>query len=242
MSPDAAARRPGNRTPFPPRPHALDVARVDPCAGLDDRQRAELDLRPGRPGIAQGGTSPACNSPGNDGVGYNLQTLAVDATIAIGAEPTSTVVTVAGFGAVQSSLPAQRTGLPFCRIVLGCRRRGVAAGPAPGQPARRRHRAADRRRHLPAGPRRRGADARQPARPAGVTARCSEPASGPRISRASPGRGGPGTADPGGSGPAPLALRRSRIPRRGGRRSATHRRRCPRSSSAGCRRRRTHRV
>lgn len=104
--------------PFPPRPHVLDVARVDPCAGLDDRQRAELDLRPGRPGVAQGGTSRVCSWSGNDGVGYNLQTLAADATTAIGAEPTSTVVTVAGFGAVQSSPPAQGTGLPFCQVVL----------------------------------------------------------------------------------------------------------------------------
>lgn len=103
---------------FPERPYLLDVDHVDPCSALTSQQVVELGLRTGSGGTAQGGTSHACTWPGRDGVGVTFQTLGVDAEVAIGAEPTSTVVTVAGFGAVQSSPPAQGTGLPFCQVVL----------------------------------------------------------------------------------------------------------------------------
>ena len=104
--------------PFPARPYSINVAEVDPCSAFSDEQRAEFNLRSGSAGVAQGGTSQACTWPSNDGVGYSFQTLAVDAQAAIGAEPTSVIVTVAGFGAVQSSPPAEGTGLPFCQVVL----------------------------------------------------------------------------------------------------------------------------
>ena len=104
--------------PFPERPYTLDVARIDPCAALTEQQRAELHLRPGRPGASQGGTSHGCTWVGTPGLGWNLQTLADEASSAIGAEPTSTVLAVGGFGAVQSSPPARGTGLPFCQVVI----------------------------------------------------------------------------------------------------------------------------
>lgn len=105
--------------PFPPRPFPLEVTSVGPCAALTDLDIAAFNLRYGSSGISQGGTSRGCTWPGEDGVGVNLQTFDdKDATAAIGADPTSTVVTVAGFGAVQSSPPAQGTGLPFCQVVL----------------------------------------------------------------------------------------------------------------------------
>ncbi|SFM88101.1 Protein of unknown function [Pseudonocardia ammonioxydans] len=104
--------------PFPPRPYTIDVTRVEPCSGLDAEQRERLSLQHGSESLAQGGTSRACTWPSTDGVGYTFQTLELDAGAAIGADPTSTLVTVAGFGAVQSSPPAQGTGLPFCQVVL----------------------------------------------------------------------------------------------------------------------------
>lgn len=108
----------GSPDPFPERPYVLDVARVDPCAALTDRQRADLGVRQGRPGTSQAGTSRGCTWVSDSGLGWNLQTLADDASVAIGADPTSTVVTVGGVGAVQSSPPARGTGLPFCQVVL----------------------------------------------------------------------------------------------------------------------------
>jgi hypothetical protein len=107
-----------SREPFPERPYALDVSRVEPCAALADREREELDLRPGSANTSHSGTSRVCTWSGNHGLGYNLQTFSDDASVAIGAEPTSQVITLAGFGAVQSSPPAQGTGLPFCQVVL----------------------------------------------------------------------------------------------------------------------------
>lgn len=106
------------REPFPERPYALDVSRVDPCAALTDQGREELDLRPGSANASHSGTSRVCTWSSNHGLGYNLQTFTDDASVAIGAEPTSQVITLAGFGAVQSSPPAQGTGLPFCQVVL----------------------------------------------------------------------------------------------------------------------------
>lgn len=103
---------------FPDRPFVLDVAQLDPCAALTDQQENEFALLPGRPGRSQDGTSRGCTWIGSSGLGWNLQTLADDAAGAIGAEPTSTVVNIAGFGAVQSSPPAQGTGLPFCQAVV----------------------------------------------------------------------------------------------------------------------------
>lgn len=103
---------------FPERPYTLDIAAVDPCSAFTAGQRAGLDLREGRPGTSHSGTSRGCTWSSDDGLGYNLQTFDKNAVVAIGAEPTSTVVTVAGFGAVQSSPPAQGTGLPFCQVVL----------------------------------------------------------------------------------------------------------------------------
>ncbi|MBP2367082.1 hypothetical protein JOF36_002778 [Pseudonocardia parietis] len=44
--------------------------------------------------------------------------MAVDASAAVGAEATSTIVDVNGFGAVQSAPPAEGTGLPFCQVVI----------------------------------------------------------------------------------------------------------------------------
>lgn len=108
----------GPDDPFPERPYTLDVVRIDPCAALTDQQRAELHLRPGRAGTSQGGTSRGCTWVSRTGLGWNLQTLADDASGAIGAEPTSTVLAVGGFGAVQSSPPARGTGLPFCQVVI----------------------------------------------------------------------------------------------------------------------------
>lgn len=104
--------------PFPPRPYMIDVARVAPCTALSEEQRTQLNLQYGSESTAQGGTSRACTWPGVDGVGYTFQTLAIDASEAVGAEPTSAVLTIAGFGAVQSAPPAQGTGLPFCQLVL----------------------------------------------------------------------------------------------------------------------------
>lgn len=106
------------KDPFPERPYTLNIARIDPCAALTDQQRAELDLRSGRAGTSQGGTSRGCTWVGRTGLGWNFQTLADDASSAIGAEPTSTVLAVRGFGAVQSSPPARGTGLPFCQVVI----------------------------------------------------------------------------------------------------------------------------
>ncbi|ALL77577.1 hypothetical protein AD006_23805 [Pseudonocardia sp. EC080610-09] len=105
--------------PFPHRPYALDVAIVDPCTALTEKDRAALQLRYGSGGTSHGGTSRGCTWPGDNGLGYNLQTFDdKDASVAIAAEPTSQVITLAGFGAVQSSPPAQGTGLPFCQVVL----------------------------------------------------------------------------------------------------------------------------
>lgn len=104
--------------PFPERPFVLDVAHVDPCTALGDREQVELDLKPGRPSISQGGTSRGCNWVSSTGLGWNLQTLAEDASVAVAAESTSTIVEVSGFGAVESSPPARGTGLPFCQVVL----------------------------------------------------------------------------------------------------------------------------
>lgn len=104
--------------PFPPRPYVIDVAQVDPCTALSESQRTQLNLQYGSESPAQGGTSRACTWPGMDGVGYTFQTLAVDASAAVGADPTSAVLTIASFGAVQSAPPAQGTGLPFCQVVL----------------------------------------------------------------------------------------------------------------------------
>ncbi|MBP2367077.1 hypothetical protein JOF36_002773 [Pseudonocardia parietis] len=76
-----------------------------------------LDLRTGRPGTSHGGTSRGCTWSGNDGLGYNLQTFEQHAASAIAGGQTS-VITVAGFGAVESTPPAPGTGLPFCQVVL----------------------------------------------------------------------------------------------------------------------------
>ncbi|MEQ3553260.1 DUF3558 family protein [Pseudonocardia nematodicida] len=103
---------------FPERPYVLDVDLVDPCAALTDTQRETFGLRPGSVGTAQGGTSRACAWMGVNGVGFTFQTLASEAAVAIDAEPTSAIVTVAGFGGVQSSPPAEGTGLPFCQVVI----------------------------------------------------------------------------------------------------------------------------
>lgn len=108
----------GAATPFPTRPYALDVAAVDPCAALTVDQRNAMNLREGRAGTSHGGTSRGCTWPSNDGVGYTVQTFGENASVTLGAEATATVVTVDGFGAVQSSPPAQGTGLPFCQVVL----------------------------------------------------------------------------------------------------------------------------
>ena len=104
--------------PFSQRPFDLDVAAVDPCAAFTTQQRLDLKLREGRAGTSHGETSRGCTWSSEDGLGFNLQTFDQTASAAIGAEPTSTIVTVAGFGAVQSSPPAQGTGLPFCQVVL----------------------------------------------------------------------------------------------------------------------------
>ena len=108
----------GSAAVFPDRPYSLDVAVVDPCSGLTDDQLEAMNLREGSAGTSHGGSSRGCTWPGDDGVGYSLQTFDSAASAALGAEPTSTVVTVAGFGAVQSSPPATATGLPFCQVVL----------------------------------------------------------------------------------------------------------------------------
>ena len=67
---------------------------------------------------SQDGTSRGCTWLGTGDTGYNLQTLATDATTAVDADPTSTIVSVQAFGAVQSSPPAPGTGLPFCQLVV----------------------------------------------------------------------------------------------------------------------------
>ena len=108
----------GNERQLPARPYTLDIHQVDPCAALTEHQRAALDLRPGSGGTAQGGTSRGCAWISDAGLGYTFQTLTSDASSAIGAEPTATIVEVAGFGAVQSAPPAEGTGLPFCQVVL----------------------------------------------------------------------------------------------------------------------------
>lgn len=77
-----------------------------------------MGVRNGRPGKSHGGTSRGCTWVGNRGLGYNLQTFDIGAVATIGAEPTSTVVTVAGFGAVRSTPPAPGSGLPLCQVVL----------------------------------------------------------------------------------------------------------------------------
>lgn len=105
-------------SPFAPRPFALDVSAIDPCASLTEQERDTLDLRTGLPGTSHGGSSRGCTWSSNDGLGYNLQTFDRHASAAIGTESTSQVVVVAAFGGVQSSPPAQGTGLPFCQVVL----------------------------------------------------------------------------------------------------------------------------
>ncbi|SFM88355.1 Protein of unknown function [Pseudonocardia ammonioxydans] len=113
-----AVGRTGSVDPFPERPYALDVTQVDPCAALTENQQTALALKLGRSGTSQGGTSRGCNWVSSAGLGWNLQTLVDDASTAVGAEPTSTIVEVGGFGAVQSSPPARGTGLAFCQVVL----------------------------------------------------------------------------------------------------------------------------
>lgn len=103
--------------PFPPRPFELDVRLVDPCSALSAEQRAGWALRAGRAGTSHGGTSRGCTWIGDDGLGYNLQTFDQPASAAIADDSTSSV-TVAGFGAVQSTPPAPGTGLPLCQVVL----------------------------------------------------------------------------------------------------------------------------
>lgn len=112
----ATFARAGN--PFPPRPYTLDVATVDPCAALTDQQRNDLNIRESHAGTSHGGSSRGCTWPSADGVGYTIQTFNEHASVALGAEDSSRVVTVDGFGAVQSSPPAQGTHLPFCQVVL----------------------------------------------------------------------------------------------------------------------------
>lgn len=109
---------PGAEDPFPPRPFVLDLGAVDACSALTPAQRSDQSVGTGRPVTSQGGTSRGCTWLGAGDTGYNLQTLATDASTAVGADPTGTIVAVRGFGAVQSSPPAPGTGLPFCQLVV----------------------------------------------------------------------------------------------------------------------------
>lgn len=108
---------------FPPRPAAIDIAKIDPCAVLSDSFRKDLGVDAGTPRTANVGTVDASRGctwvNTEDGFGYNFQTIPTSAADALKA-PGSVVQEVRGFGAVRNSPDEyQGPGIPpACQLTI----------------------------------------------------------------------------------------------------------------------------
>lgn len=113
-----AQAQPGPPDPFPPRPEAIDLSRLDPCATLTPQQLAPLGLGPedrrtGTP-VVGGKSTRVCGwSNGEVAFGYSVQFIPADAVDAVGAEG-ATVEVIEGYGAVRTT--DRETTAPLCEI------------------------------------------------------------------------------------------------------------------------------
>ncbi|ALE74046.1 hypothetical protein AD006_22975 [Pseudonocardia sp. EC080610-09] len=104
--------------PFPPRPAEIDIERLDPCALVGARARADLRVGTGRPAtaVSSGTTTRACGWGSLDTpFDYSVQLIPQDAADAVGA-PGAVVGTIAGYGTVR--IVEREATYPLCEILV----------------------------------------------------------------------------------------------------------------------------
>lgn len=106
--------------PFPPRPAAIDIERIDPCATLTAQQLAPfgVGVEDERAGTAPVGgvTSRACAWSNLEAdFGYSVQLIPRDAAEAAGG-PGTVVGAIEGYGTVQ--VTDRETTAPLCEIYV----------------------------------------------------------------------------------------------------------------------------
>lgn len=109
-------------SPFPARPVDIDVSTLDPCDALDPSRAEALGLGEGARGTAvvDGTEARDCTWLGNgDASNYGVQVISLGAVTAA-AEPSSRIVTVGGYGAVEGAPQTNNgPGLPaFCQLAI----------------------------------------------------------------------------------------------------------------------------
>jgi hypothetical protein len=108
----------GPPDPFPPRPMEIDIERLDPCALVGPRARADLRVGTGRPAtaVSRGVTTRACGWGSLDTpFDYSVQLIPQDAEEAVGVSGT-VVGTVAGYGTVR--IVEREDTYPLCEILV----------------------------------------------------------------------------------------------------------------------------
>lgn len=121
------ASSPESSTPFPDRPAAIDIARIDPCSVLSGSQRSAMGVDGGTPRTADVGVGSASRGcawiNSNEGYGYTFQTIPVGAEAAL-ESPGSSLQVVNGFGAVQNRPDqVQGSGIPpTCQLTIDVNR------------------------------------------------------------------------------------------------------------------------